>query len=208
MIAVLRWVLKIARKEHTLRTNYHRAHPHFLAYLAVDAVISVALVAGGLHYFGPLVWGSHERFMIEHPGIMPAPVDRFMDYMTGEEEGNIFWIGPSEGHKYTVETVNHRFHRISYFLSNAYSTPKDQPQLTITTYVNNKTFMNDIRPLLGTQTEKRMLSGGNTIEFASKSPKSGIISFPTRSEIVAIDFRTVQSKESLLATAEKLEEIG
>jgi len=179
-----------------------------LAYLAVDAVISVAIVAGGLHYFGPLVWGSHERFMIEHPGIMPAPVDRFMDYMTGEEEGNIFWIGPSDAHEYTVETVNHKFHRISYFLSNASSSPKDQPQFTITTYINKETFINDVRSLLGAQTEKRMLSGGNTIEFASKSPRSGIITFPTRSEIVAIDFQTTQPKEHLLAMAEKLEEIG
>ncbi|MFZ2226869.1 MAG: hypothetical protein WA090_00280 [Candidatus Nanopelagicaceae bacterium] len=179
-----------------------------MAYLTADAVISVALVVGGFHYFGPQIWESHQRFMIEHPEIVPAPVDRFLDYMTGEEEGNIFWIGPSDAHEYTVETVNHKFHRISYFLSNAYSSPKDQPQFTITTYINKETFVNDVRSLLGAQTEKRMLSGGNTIEFASKSPRSGIITFPTRSEIVAIDFRVTQSKESLLEAAEKLEEIG
>jgi len=208
MLALIRWFHKLAKKEHLLRTNYHRSHPHFLIYLAADAIITVALVSTGFHYFGPQVWKSHEQFMIEHPGIIPAPVDKFFDYMAGEEEGNIFWIGPSQGHRYTVETVNHKFHRISYFSKFAESLAEDQPQLTVTTYVNKKIFTDDVRSLLGVQTEKRMLSGGNTIEFASKSPKSGIISFPTRSEIVAIDFRTIQSKESLLAAAEKLKEIG
>jgi hypothetical protein len=207
MLAFLRWLHVLARKEHVLRTNYHRAHPHFLIYLAADAIITVALVSTGFHYFGPQVWSGHEKFMIEHPGIIPAPVNKFLDYMTGEEE-DIFWIGPSEGNRYTIKTENHKFHRISYYLSNAYSTPLDQPHLTITTYINKKSFASDVRSLLGAQTEKRMLSGGNTIEFASKSPKSGVITFPTRSEIVAIDFLRTQSKESLLAAAEKLKEIG
>ncbi|MDP1711820.1 MAG: hypothetical protein Q8K86_05125 [Candidatus Nanopelagicaceae bacterium] len=178
-----------------------------MLYLGADALISVALVAGGFHYLGPQIWESHERFMIEHPGIVPAPVDRFLDYMTGEEAG-IFWVGPSEGGRYTIETVNHKFHRVSYFLSNAYSSPDDQPQFTITTYINRLTFVNDVRPLLGVQTEKRMLSGGNTIEFADKSPRAAVITFPTRDEIVAMDFPHTQSKEGLLAAAEKLKEIG
>lgn len=207
MLAFLRWLHVLARKEHVLRTNYHRSHPHFLIYLAADAIITVSLVATGFHYFGPQNWTQHERFMLNHPGIVPAPVDKFLDYMTREEEG-IFWIGPREGNKYTVETVNHKFHRISYFLKNAYSTPLDQPQLTVTTYINQRTFLQDVRILLGSQTEKRLLSGGNTIEFVAKSPKSAVITFPTRSQIVAIDFQTTESKEALLAAADKLKEIG
>lgn len=145
--------------------------------------------------------------MLEHPGIVPAPVDNFLDYMTREEAG-IFWIGPREGNKYTIETVNHKFHRIAYFLNNAYSTPLDQPKLTVTTYINQKTFLEGVRELIGSQTEKRLLSGGNTIEFATKSPKSAVITFPTRPEIVAIDFQTTESKEALIAAADKLKEIG
>lgn len=145
--------------------------------------------------------------MIEHPGIVPAPVDRFLDYLTSEEAG-IFWNGPREGNRYTIETVSHRFHRISYFSKLAESLAADQPQVTVTTYPDQQTFVNDVHSLLGAQTEKRMLRGGNTIEFAGKSPKSAVITFPTRSEIVAIDFRTTQSKEYLLAVAEKLREIS
>ena len=207
MVVILRWLLKVARKEHTLWTNYHRAHPHFLIYIAADAIITVSLVATGFHYFGPQDWEGREKFMIEHPGIVPAPVDRFLDYMAREETG-IYWIGPQEKSRYTIETVSHVIHRISYFSKFAESLAEDQPQVTVTTYPDQQTFVNDVRPLMGPQTEKRMLSGGNTIEFASKSPNSAIITFPTRSEIVAIDFRTTQSKEYLLAAAEKLKEIG
>lgn len=207
MVVILRWLVRVARKEHSLWTNYHRAHPHFLIYIAADAIITVSLIATGFHYFGPQAWESHNRFMIEHPGIIPAPVDRFLDYMT-REETDIFWIGPQEKSRYTIETVSHVIHRISYFSKSAESLAEDQPQVTVTTYPDQQTFVNDVRPLLGAQTEKRVLSGGNTIEFADKSPKSAIITFPSRSEIVAIDFRTTQSKEYLLATAEKLKEIG
>lgn len=167
MIAILRWLQKLAKKENLLRKNYNRSHPHFLLYLGADALISVALVAGGFHYFGPQIWEGHERFMIEHPGIVPAPVDRFLDYMTSEEAG-IFWIGPREGCRYTIETVSHRFHRVSYFSTFAVSLAADEPQVTITTYPDRQTFVNDVRSLLGAQTEKRMLSGGNAIEFAGK----------------------------------------
>lgn len=207
MLVFLRWLQVLARKEHLLRTNYHRTHPHFLIYLAIDAIITVSLITTGFHYFGPPIGIQHERFMLEHPGIVPAPVDNFLDYMTREEAG-IFWIGPREGNKYTIETVNHKFHRIAYFLNNAYSTPLDQPKLTVTTYINQKTFLEGVRELIGSQTEKRLLSGGNTIEFATKSPKSAVITFPTRPEIVAIDFQTTESKEALIAAADKLKEIG
>lgn len=207
MVAIFRWLLRFAKKERTLWTKYHRAHPHFLIYLAADAVITVSLVATGFHYFGPQDWEGYERFKIEHPGIVPAPVDRFLDYMT-REETDIFWIGPQEKSRYTIETVSHVTHRISYFSKFAESLATDHPQLTVTTYPDRQTFVNDVRPLLGVQTEKRVLSGGNTIEFANRSPKSAIVTFPTRSEIVAIDFRTTQSKEYLLATAEILKEIS
>lgn len=207
MLALLRWLHILARKEHVLRTNYQRTHPHFLIYLAADAIITVSLVATGFHYFGPQIWKSHESFMIAHPGIIPAPVDKFLDYMTGERK-DIFWIGPREGNRYTIENVNHKFHRISYFLENAYSTPLGQPQLTVATYIDQKTFLRDVHILLGSQTEKRLLGSGNTIEFVAKSPKTGVVTFPDRSEIVSINFQTTESKEGLLAAAEKLREIG
>lgn len=203
MLAFLRWLHVLAKKEHVLRTNYHRSHPHFLIYMAADAIITVSLIATGFHYFGPQIWENHERFMIAHPGIVPAPIDKFLDYVTREEAG-IFWVGPLEGVQYSIDTENHKLHRIKYFPLSAGATAAAQPSLTVTTYKDKQTFSGDLRLLLSSQTEKRLLSGGGAIEFESESPRSAIITFPTRPEIVAIDFNEIQSVESLLAYGEKL----
>ena len=78
MIYLYRWILKLRKKEHILRTNYHRSHPHFLLFIGLDAVLSFALVFTGFQ-----VAYSHSRLHgpLNHVGAEAVQSDELISHL-------------------------------------------------------------------------------------------------------------------------------
>ncbi|HUX65700.1 MAG TPA: hypothetical protein VMV42_01000 [archaeon] len=203
MIAIVRWVLRHLEKEHILRTNYHKSHPHFILYLGIDAVLSGILIAGGFHFLGPSSWVAHEKFMLAHPGVIPMPLDDLLDYVNREPE-SIYWLGPVAGDKYTLHRAKGDGAVITYFPDGPSPANVNHPKETIETYKNLAAYKTDVHPLMGANSLKFVTSSGATVEFNKGSTYYENVTFKDKPEIVIISYPSSQLATTLIKNANNL----
>lgn len=206
MIGIVIWILRFTKKEHALVANYRKAHKHFLMFMTVDAFLSFALITTGLHYFGPEAWAAHEKFILKHPGVIPAPVDKFLDYATREREA-AFWLGAEPGDLYTYQPSLSGKQTVSYYVRELDSTIANVPTISVTTYRNILVYEENPHITLGTTT-KALLSDGKTVEFDTEFLKRVLVTFKNDPSIVSIEYRDTQSIKLLLADSVNLKPLG
>jgi hypothetical protein len=102
MIAIYRWILGLLKKEHVLRTNYHKSHPHFLLYIGLDALLSFALVFGGFQIFNPRTSSAAQNLI--HAGGVALSANDFVNHAR-EMKVDTFWLGAISGYD---NTINHK----------------------------------------------------------------------------------------------------
>jgi hypothetical protein len=203
MIAIFRWISRLVKNEHILRARYHRSHPHFLWYLSLDAVISIILIVGGMHFFLPMSWTTHERFAINHPGVIPMPVDKFLDIVSRESEG-MYWLGPVKADKYTIDLTKDEGFVITYIPPGTNASNQFQRKFTITTYINRAIYLSEADALLDMNSKKISLPSGNTVEFSEASLDREIVNLKGRPTIVAISYPEAQTARTLIKNADAL----
>lgn len=206
MIGIVSWILRFTKKEHALVANYRKTHKHFLTFMAVDAFLSFALITTGLHFFGPEAWAAHEKFMLKHPGVIPAPLDKFLDYVTREKE-TAFWLGAAPSDLYTYQPSLSGKEIVSYYVRESDSSSANVPTISVTTFRNALVYEENSHLTLGT-TKKAQLSNGETVEFDADSLKGELISFQNDPSIVSIEYLETQSVKHLLVAAANLKRLG
>ena len=207
MLSIAHWILRVFKKEHLLLTNYRRTHRHFFAFLTVDAILSVGLVTTGLHFFGPEAWASHENFMLTHPGVIPAPVDKFLDYATREKETS-FWLGAVPSNLYTYQPNISGEEIVSYYVQKLNLPKGNVPTISVTTYRNPLVYEENSHRLLDTNTTQAKLSNGETVVFDTNSLKNEVITFNNRPTIVTIEYSKTHSLRQLMTDAANLKLLG
>jgi len=203
VISIIRWILGLINKEHLLVTRYRKSHPHFIFYLGLDAVLSGLLIVGGFHFLGPSTWVAHEKFVLAHPGVIPMPLDNFLDYVSREPE-SIYWLGSAPGDKYTVDRANGDGAMVTYFPSGSSSANANQPKETIETYKNLAAYATDVHPLMGTNSTKIVTASGTTVEFDEGSMNYENVTFKGKPEIVIISYPASQLAMTLMKSANNL----
>jgi hypothetical protein len=207
MIAIIRWVISFIDKEHVLVNRYRKSHPHFIWFLSLEALISGALIVGGLHFFGPTLWTSHEEFMIEHPGVIPMPVDKFLDYVTREAE-TVYWLGPAKRNSYTIDTSANGMYVVTYIPQDPISSHSGALNMSITTDKNLAVYKKNLHAAIDAGSQKIALENGDTVEFSNDSPNAEVITLSGRPEVITIRYPTMQSANNLIKNADRLKIIG
>lgn len=204
MIAIYRWILGLMKKEHILRTNYHRSHPHFLLYIGLDAVLSFALVFGGIQI---ATSHSSDEQKLAHVGAVAIPSDELIN-LVKKENVDAYWLGPISEYKYTIHHEVSGIADISYLPKVSDQTNMGLFLYEVKTYKNKKVWDARTHTLLATSgTITITTTQGLSIKINPASMKGEIITFGDRSEIVGIAYLTPQSRQAMIKNAESLRPI-
>jgi len=204
MIAVYRWILGLTKKEHILRTNYHRSHPHFLLYMGLDAVLSFALVFGGIQ----IAWShSSGAEKLVRAGAVIVSDDELINDVK-KENVDAYWLGPIPGYRYTI---NHEVSGIADVLYLPKASEQSNMNLfsyEVKTYINKKAWDAQMHPLLATaNTTTIKINNGLSIKINQASMKGEIATFGGQTEIVAIAYPASQSLQMMIKNAESLRRV-
>lgn len=204
MIAIYRWILGLRKKEHILRTNYHRSHPHFLLYMGLDGLLSFALVFVGIQ----IAWShSSDAEKLVHAGAVAVSDDELINHVK-KENIDSYWLGPIPGYRYTI---NHEVSGIADVLYLPKASEQSNMKLflyEVETYRDKNTWDVHVHPLLTTaNTTTIKINNGLSIKINQASMKGEIATFVGQPEIVEITYPTSQSLQTMIKNAESLKRV-
>lgn len=204
MLIVIRWLMKVFKKEHGLLVRYERSHPHFFAYIALDAVLSVALVFGAFQLVGV---DSSTAEKLRHMGITAVTSDELIEHAK-DEVIDVFWLGPIPGYEYTL---NHEVTGVAdlfYWPESSGNSDATQFLYEVKTYKNRKVWDAHIHNILATaDTETITVSKDLSIRINPSSMKGLIATFGDKPEILAIAYSKPQTLQSMIKNVESLKPV-
>lgn len=204
MLALLRIFKNLRDREHYLRTRYHKDHPHFLLYLALDAILTVTFVGGGLALAS--AGGAFERDPEVLVDLGLAPVTETKLRAQAAEHGvKMYWVGPSPATKYTSEVLNLTAVTLGYVADATTSGEIPKPYISVKTYNDPLNYLYGTRgPLRETPDEVAKNSLGNEITYNVSDLRAVSVNLADVEKVVVITFATPQTVGELIEASENL----
>lgn len=201
MLTLLRFLVRLFKKDFQLLSNYERSHPHFFWYLGIDAVLSVAIVSGGYTLYAHSTSDPHQ---LNHVGAEVMTSEELVAHAL-ENDVLAYWLGPIPGYVYTMDHSEAGIADVFYWREGTYSDRGKQFLYELKTYRNQKTWDSRTHTILATtNTETIDLDKGITIKINRGSRKGVIVTFAHRPEIVGIAYPNPQTLEDLVKDSESL----
>ncbi|HUW87674.1 MAG TPA: hypothetical protein VMW30_04770 [Candidatus Paceibacterota bacterium] len=206
MLAIIRFLAKLIKKEQLVLSRYEKSHPHFMWYLGLDAVLSVVLAFGVFQ-----IATSHSLIRLDaimgHSGLVTMSASEFIDHVK-EDNLDAYWLGPVSEYKYTI---NHQAPGIAdiFYLPKASGQSDTKLFLyEVKTYKNKEVWEARTHPLLATSgTTTITTAQGLSIKINPASMKGEVVTFSDRPEIVAIAYPAPQSQQAMIKNAESLQPV-
>ncbi|MBC7463552.1 MAG: hypothetical protein H7227_04760 [Actinobacteria bacterium] len=207
MLALLRILRNLRKREHYLRTRYHRSHPHFLLYIALDAIITLALVGGGL-----AVTSSNGIFERNPQTLVDLGLSTLTEAQLKtqvQQHGiDMYWVGPMGRTKYAIVVVTRDPVTVDYVSVDAAEATAVKPFVAIQTYNDPMKYYNGVRgPLRGTPDISAINSMGNKIIYNPSQLDELTVEFTDVKKVVVIKYSTPQTIDLLFQASEKLHSI-
>lgn len=195
MVATLRRLARLIKKDIRLLANYERSHPHFFLYLAIDGFLSVVLILAGFHFVAPnsALWQK-----LTHTGAVGMTSTEFVNHV--KQDGvEAYWLGPVSGYVYTI---NHQVAGIAdvFYLPNR-TDPSDKQAFLyeVKTYKNQRVWDAHTHTILAsTNTQTIVVSKVLSIRINPSSMKGLIATYSNKPEIVAMAFPKAQSLQDMI----------
>ncbi len=201
MVIFVRWLLKVFKKEHAVLRAYERSHPHFLGFLTIDALLSVALVFAGFQFYESKS-ASAER--LTHAGDVVMSSGQLVDHLKGDAL-NAYWFGPIQGAEYTV---NHQLHGIVdlMYLPKGTDASDDNAFIyEVKTYKNKEVWDSHTHTIKSTvNTTTILVNKSISVRINPSSMKGAIATFADKPEIVAIAYPKRQTLDGMIKNVESL----
>lgn len=201
MLILIRWLVMKFKSEHEVLARYERSHPHFLRYLALDALLSVALVFAGFQ-----IYAAHSSTSknLTHAGQIALSSPDLIDHLKGDRI-RAYWLGAVRGDEYTV---NHEVAGIvDIFYLPAGAVPSDHRAFTyeIKTYKDQGVWdAHTHTSKATTNIQVISVNKSTSIRINPTSMKGVIATFSDRPEILAIAYPKPQSLQAMIKNVESL----
>lgn len=201
MIVLVRWLLKLSKKEYEFISRYSRSHPHFFWYLALDAVVSALIGMVGFHFVTAST-PSVTSVSAYYGGRMGLSADQFI--RTTKRLGtSVYWLGPLSGSRYEINERTSGIHVVTYLQSSSDLPHLKEITLVIETYDNLAIHNSHITHFV---MNKSIVTADNkTVEFNKDLMNIEMITIRGRPEKVHILYPAPQSEQTLLRNAARLE---
>lgn len=201
MLIFLRWLLRLFKKEYAALSRYERSRPHFLWFLALDAILSIALVVGA----SQLLLGNSSKFEDSEPLEISAGSSNALINQAQTEKLDAFWLGPVTGDKYTLDDQESGIVDIFYW-SGAFGNANPNAFLyEVKTYERLDVWNAHTHPIKANASTTTISINKNvTIKINRSSMKGVIASFKDKPEIVAIAYPKPQTLKAMIKNVESL----
>lgn len=199
MLIFVRWLMKVFKKEHAVLTGYERSHPHFLRYLTVDALLSVALVFAGFQVYES---NSSSAERLTHAGDVVMTSGQLVDHL--REDGLIaYWLGPIQGAEYTVNHELEGIVDVMYLPSGTDASDDKAFIYEVKTYKDKGVWDAHTHTILAVSNTTTISVNGNISIKINKSSMKGVIAtFTDKPEIVAIAYPKAQTLNDMIKNVE------
>lgn len=201
MLMLIRWLSKLIKRERDVLNRYQRSHPHFLRYIVVDALISIAVVVGAyqLWSMGASTAGSASR--------MGMNLDSAKDLVKNARSGDIdtFWIGPIKGARYTLNDEVLRIADLFYWPESSGDRDPKGFLFEVKTYESQNVWDSHTHPIVTKiNTTTVTLTPNISIKINRTSMRGVIVTYADKPEIVAIRYPQSQTLASMVKNVESL----
>lgn len=201
MLIFLRWILGLFKKEQAVFIRYERSHPHLVRYIALDAVISVAVVIGAFQLIHTTSSSTQSVVPLGVAAVSAA------DLVGNATNSNLdaFWLGPVSGYKYTLDGLESGIVDIFYWPGTADSLDGNEFLYEVKTYERLDVWNTHTHPFKAkANTTTISINKIVTIKINKSSMKGVIATFADKPEIVAIAYPKAQTLESMIKNVESL----
>lgn len=205
MLAVYRWFRLLIRKEHFLRARYHRAHPHFLFYLALDCLVTASVVFGGFQIATAMSPKDLQLTLLENAGGKVLTLDEITEHVSAEKK-IVYWLGAKTDYTYTPNYILGDVVTIMYLPKAADLHHINHPKLSVQTYDDMNSYVSHLfgyNPPPNTRITMQSTEG-NTVEFDGTSMQSETVTFLDDPHVVVINYPTKQTPNTMLKNADRL----
>ncbi len=201
MVALIRLILRLLKKEQLFLSKYEKDHPHFFWFIGLDALITSVLVIGGLQLAPTVFADSASQHELEASGLKSMSTTEVIMHRPCEGIRG-YWFGPRSGAEYTVDCRKHGSFALTY-LANGKSDlfEFDKPKLIIQTFatyadlVANRNFGLDFNGFGLAD------SRGDHVYFADPSE---IVELAASHQWVVINYPTLLSRNQMVKAASEL----
>jgi hypothetical protein len=190
---------------------------HFLPFLVIDAVLTVALVGGGLRAFSaahpaeaknPYTLLAAQENYLKHSGAKVLNIAGLESHEPlTTEMGVHYWLGPKDGYSYTTQCTTPGQMTVTYLKPGDQLSDISIPRLSVTVFQNSIYFEQNPHPILANVEQTQVNGRGDVLNFDNASGKSLKITLAGSDEIVLIHYPTAQSAKAMLRDSELLTKI-
>lgn len=204
MLAIYRWVRLFIRKEHFLRSRYHRSHRHFPLYIALDAVVSFAVVFGGFQIANASNSTDPYSVVLEHAGAKALTIPQLVKHIR-EDGRSVYWLGPKVGYFYSPNCILGDVVTITYIQNPKDLYDLDAPQLAIETYDNSRSYEAHIDAFNeNARSQRHIADVSKRVVEIDPARTMAAVWFNDDPHIVVINYPTEQSFDSIMRDADSL----
>jgi len=204
MLALFRVLKNLRDREHYLRTRYHRAHPHFLLYIALDAIITVAIFGGG--YALASTHGIIDRnpAVLADLGAVPLNLSELKGQVSQHGQ-SLYWIGQLSSFKYATEFVGTSAGTIRYVTSKSSNVALGETYLRIQTFSNSTVSHSATHgPIRAVSDVTLTNSRNDRVTYNPTALHQATVHIHGRQEVVVMSFASPQNPAMLMQTSERL----
>lgn len=204
MLALFRQLMRFFKREHQLVTRYERSHPHFFWFLGIDAVVSVALIAG---VFYALTSNSLTSQNLVHVGNVAMSAEEFVTHLK-ENHVSAYWLGPMPGSQYSINHMTPGVTEVFYTPQGSNLSRLKEFTYKITKYQDASAYARDVQPLVeGIEERLIPINSDRSMVINEKSMKSELVTFNDQPLILMVTYSRVQSLKTLIRNAQLLKRV-
>lgn len=207
MLATLRMIKNLRDREHFLRTRYQKDHPHFLAYLALDAIVTVLLVTS---IYSALVGNgifAHESHALVDLGAAPISLNEVKKQGL-DHHVQFYWVGPMGSGKYSTEVSDQERITLHYLLASANVSNVTQAKehlLSVVSYPSLRSYDDSVQgPLYQSSDIHATNDRGDLVTYNKDNLDEIAVTLVDTSAVVVLKYPRNQTIDQLLRDSERV----
>lgn len=182
-------------------SRYRRSQPHFIRNLSIDVFLLVAIGLIGFQFVNSRILTTNPS---EDSRVIAMTPDKLIALVTKHKD-SVYWLGSMPGNKYSFNQSTDDVDLVTYLPTGSSLSNVNQRKMTVKTYKTFEAYSTHIHPLVGANAAKLVTAKGNTVEFDEALMDVETVTLSGGPEIVVIRYPTMQTAETIIKNADRLE---
>jgi hypothetical protein len=203
MMALIRFIFDFLKKEELVVLHYIRQHPRRNWLIALDALITISLVFGGVAYASQSSKNATSRELMRI-GAMPMTASAFMEHArehANSGHGREYWLGIRKGFGISSDERAADVHFVSYVKDSSEPSDLRGREITIGTYQSSIDIEGLDQFSARVKLSTSVTASGLIVQYDKAAMTDEIVSMDSNSSKVSIHYLVAQSLQTLMDNA-------